>query len=524
MGGNAVTTSQVNPVTLEKIRAFGRRRWRQALLRNLAALVLIGLGGLGAIALVDRIAVVPDLVRWLLSAVGYLAASAALVHLIRETVRPASLRELARRMEAAAPELREELLSAVELGSSDARYDSEVFRSLVQSRVAERVQKVDIGALLPFRRILPWAGGAVLAVAIGLLLSALPALRFDQLARRALQPWSNLERVSTIRVDLLEPRPLEGIVPEGDTVPIVVATSESPGGEPFVEVFRNGTWLSERVVMRPTGPRRFEAGLAMGPIPLSYRVRAGDAVTKKYALRPQPRPVVKGFQKIYHLPAYLKRPPRSVHEQTGDLSELEGTEVDLTVEVTQDIEKGELVLTREGQTSTVALQKENPRLLRARIPIAPPGTYAVRLVAAGTGLENKSGTRYRIRSQVDAWPRIELIKPDRDLRVSPDGIVDIQGKLRDDIGVARLTQAVRVNVGGWKPWKETLIRENLGERSEVSHALDLVDYEVSAGNQVEMKWVAVDLKGNVAETVPVRIDVTSLRFPPGRWDIVRSKS
>src|SRR5262245_30080562 len=158
MGGNAVTTSQVNPVTLEKIRAFGRRRWRQALLRSVAALGLIGLGGLGAIALVDRIAVVPDLVRWLLSAVGYLAAAAALVHLIRETVRPSSLRELARRMEAAAPELREELLSAVELGDSDSRWDSDVFRSLVQSRVAERVQKVDVGALLPFRRILPSAG------------------------------------------------------------------------------------------------------------------------------------------------------------------------------------------------------------------------------------------------------------------------------------------------------------------------------------------------------------------------------
>src|SRR5262249_54062934 len=83
--------------------------------------------------------------------------------------------------------------------------------------------------------------------------------------------------------------------------------------------------------------------------------------------------------------------------------------------------------------------------------------------------------------------------------------------------------AVRVNVGGWKAWKETVLRENLGEKSEVSHALDLVDFEVAAGNQLEMKWVVVDLKGNVAETVPVRIDVTSLRFPPGRWDILRDK-
>jgi hypothetical protein len=515
--------SQVNPVTLEKIRAFGRRRWRLALFRNVSALVLVGLGGLGAIALADRLLVLPDPVRRLLCVGAYLATATALVRLVREAVRPAPLRELARRMEAAAPELREELLSAVELGDSDSRWDSDVFRSLVQSRVAERVRQVDVGALLPFRRILPWAAMAVLAVTIGGIVWALPALRFEQLARRALLPWANLDRVSTLRVDFIEPRPLEGIVPEGDTVPIIVATSQPPGGEPVLEVFRDGAWFPERTEMRPTGPRRFEAGLAMGPIPLSYRVRAGDAVTRKYALRPQPRPVVTGFQKVYHLPAYVKRPPRTVREEHGDLSELEGTEVDLTVEVTQDIERGELVLTREGQTSSLRLEKTTPRLLRARIPIAPPGTYAVRLVAAGTGLENKAGKRYRIRSQVDAWPRVELVKPDRDLRVSPDGIVDIQAKVRDDIGVARLSQAIRVNVGGWKPWKETVLRENLGERAEVSHALDLVDFDVSAGNQVEMKWIAVDLKGNVAETVPVRIDVTSLRFPSGRWEVIRDK-
>jgi hypothetical protein len=516
-------TSQVNPVTLEKVRAFGRRRWRLALLRNVSVLVLVGLGALGAIALADRLAVLPDFVRRVFCVGGYLATATALVRLIRDTLRPASLRELARRMEAAAPELRGELLSAVELGDSDARWDSEVFRSLVQSRVAERVRQVDVGALLPFRRILPRAGSAALAVAIGLLLWAFPSLRAGELARRALLPWANLDRVSTLRVELLEPRPLEGIVPEGDTVPIVVATSEAPGGEPLVEVFRDGAWFPERTVMRPTGQRRFEAGLAMGPIPLSYRVRAGDAVTRTYALRPQPRPVVTAFRKVYRLPAYVQRPPRTLREESGDLSELEGTEVELTLEVTQDIERGELVLTREGQTSSVQLEKTTPRLLRARIPIAPPGTYAVRLVAAGTGLENKAGKRYRIRSQVDAWPRVELVKPDRDLRVSPDGIVDIQGKVKDDIGVARLSQAVRVNVGGWKPWKETLIRENLGERAELSHVLDLVDYDVSAGNQVELKWIAVDLKGNVAETVPVRIDVHSLRFPSGRWEAIRDK-
>jgi hypothetical protein len=515
--------SQVSPVTLEKIRAFGRRRWRLALLRNVSALVLIGLGGLGAIALVDRVAILPDFVRRILSVGAYLATAAVLVRAIRETLRPASLRELARWMEAVAPELRGELLSAVELGDSDARWDSDVFRTLVQDRVADRVRQVDVGGLLPFRRILPWAGAATLALAIGGIVFALPALRFDQLARRALLPWANLDRVSSLRVDFLEPRPLEGIVPEGDTVPIVVATSAPPGGEPVVEVFRDGAWFPERTEMRPTGPRRFEAGLAMGPIPLSYRVRAGDAVTRTYALRPQPRPVVTAFQKVYHVPAYVKRPPRTVREESGDLSELEGTEVELTLEVTQDIERGELVLTREGQTSSVKLEKTTPRLLRARIPIAPPGTYAVRLVAAGTGLENKAGKRYRIRSQVDAWPRVELVKPDRDLRVSPDGIVDIQGKVRDDIGVARLSQAIRVNVGGWKPWKETLIKENLGEKAEVTHALDLVDVDVAAGNQVEMKWIVVDLKGNVAETVPVRIDVTSLRFPSGRWDAIRDR-
>ena len=124
--------SQVSPVTLEKIRAFGRRRWRLALVRNVSTLVLVGLVGLGAVALVDRALILPDFVRRILSVGAYALTAAVLVRAILEMLRPASLRELARWMEAGAPALRGELLSAVELGPGAMHHHSLLRRRSVR--------------------------------------------------------------------------------------------------------------------------------------------------------------------------------------------------------------------------------------------------------------------------------------------------------------------------------------------------------------------------------------------------------
>jgi hypothetical protein len=63
-------------------------------------------------------------------------------------------RQMARLFEHAEPKLREDLISAVELGVVGAEvFDSMEFRELLQSDVASRVEGLEVDALLPMELI-----------------------------------------------------------------------------------------------------------------------------------------------------------------------------------------------------------------------------------------------------------------------------------------------------------------------------------------------------------------------------------
>ena len=68
-----------------------------------------------------------------------------------------SRRKLARLIEQTAPELREDLLSAVELAREEGvESDSEIFRKLVQKGVSSRVRTLDMTSTLPLARLRKW--------------------------------------------------------------------------------------------------------------------------------------------------------------------------------------------------------------------------------------------------------------------------------------------------------------------------------------------------------------------------------
>ena len=66
---------------------------------------------------------------------------------VRPLLRVLNERTLAAMIEKEAPELRKELLSAVELAGDDDGMDSPVFRKKLQDRVADRIQCVSMDSL-----------------------------------------------------------------------------------------------------------------------------------------------------------------------------------------------------------------------------------------------------------------------------------------------------------------------------------------------------------------------------------------
>src|SRR5437867_9468684 len=108
---------RADPVVVEKLAAFARRRQRRIVGRGISAGLATLLAVMMVISLVDWLAVVPDGVRLAMSMVGYGGVVAVVwITCLRMALHIPHPREVARLIEHVQPDLHEDLLSAVELG------------------------------------------------------------------------------------------------------------------------------------------------------------------------------------------------------------------------------------------------------------------------------------------------------------------------------------------------------------------------------------------------------------------------
>jgi len=507
----------LDPLTQAKIDAFARRRRSFILVRGICAVVTILLATMTLLAFVDRFFLLPDEMRYAFSGLAYAVALVGAWYTCARLVwRSLDPRELARLIEHVRPDLREDLISAVELGDPgrQEQWDSVEFREILQQSVAKRMQSVEMSELLSFHRISSWvwASSGVLAFVMALLF--VPGLRYDHLLMRALNPLANIERVSRVKIAILEPNPAERSVPQGDVVTVRVETSGPETKRVTLETFPLGK-KSEKVEMALVSGRQFESAIAVGAQPVQYRIRAGDAMTRKYTLTTVARPEAKSFVMTYRYPDYARKPNRIETKDNGDVEGLEGSTVDLLIEVNQDVKEAKLKIEQAGKSSEVALDATpEPRKFKAQLAISGSGTYRVHLESKAWGFSNKFSPQYEIRSLADLVPRIVLEEPSGDLLVPPDEVVAVKGFAKDDIGLHKVVQAVKVNQGDWK---ETILAQDPpNPEFPIGRMWDVYDLRVQPGDHVAMKLVAVDLKGLRAESAPVHLTISARGFDPQR--------
>ena len=200
----------LRPATLEAMDRFRNRRSR--LLRWRAGLTMVGAALIAflAVALLDRAWLMPDSIRPWVSVTIYagclvLGWRVALRHLsaARSEMGVAAL------MESADPTLRERLLAAVELaqtGDTSRVSDSVEFRARLQDEIASEVTGKKWQTALPGRSLNRSVWLVLGAVAAVFGLSFIPALHLPGFLARAALPFANLERPSSVKIEIVRER------------------------------------------------------------------------------------------------------------------------------------------------------------------------------------------------------------------------------------------------------------------------------------------------------------------------------
>ena len=503
-------SSHSEPAILQMLQAFARRRRRLILLRGGLATLAVLIAAMLVVAALDYwLPLLRDWVRWALSATAYATVLGVAWRLwLRPLLDVPDARQLARLVEHAAPALREDLLSAVELGNaSGAGFDSAQFRALVQSDVALRVKDLKVNSLLPVGLLKRYINIMALVGIVLVGLIGLSGLRFGTLLLRALMPGANLDRVSATRIVILEPNPASQTVPQGDALRLEIELQGQLASSARLETegASQGRVVTE---MTPLGRHRFATAIQVGRENLRYRVQAGDALTRRYDLTAVARPYEVAFEKTYHFPKYSQIPANSLKESGGDLKGLEGSEVEVAITTSQRVARGELRLEQGAHNSVVPLTALPDGRMSARVPLTASGSYRVYLVAAGTAFENKFSPEYEVRAEPDLPPTLKLEEPDQDLVAAADQSVSLVASAGDDIGLASIAQFVKVNEG---TWKETLLEQNAGRQTHIEQDWDLASSGVKPGDVVSCKLVATDLKGSQSESRTLQVLIVANR-------------
>lgn len=536
-----MSTTQLAPAVSKTLNHFARRKFLLQSIRAVCVLLTALIPAMAIVAFIDWGWIVSDSVRWILSTVAY-AGSAGLTWWLsgRHLFRRPTQSELATQLESTDPVLRQQLRSAVELSTEtpDEVPDSATFRSLLQKQVGEQIQGVKVSRSLPLSLMKRWGSAAVVVVAAVALVLLVGGARMRRLAVRAMLPMANVDRVSRIQVEILQPTPQSQMIPMEETVAVVVATRGGEVNEAVLEVWA-GDQEPQKIVMRRRTEGEFAANLHVDAQQIDYRILAGDAVTRRHTIQGRYRPRVATFEKTYHFPEYSRLKDEHRSEQDGDVVALSGTRVELALKLTQPVSVAELrVAGRDDEErQIVPLQQQSDGTWTASVDVEQQALYQVYLVSSETQFDNPFSPRYEIRPIPDLVPRAGFVdQPDTQLLLPPNDILALKGMAEDDLPLNELSQEVSINGAPWTAVplstqqvannlpKQPLTDEPVWHRIQSDWNWDLMGLRLETGDHVTTRLVAVDRRGNRGESVPLSVIVSAPDFDPERHSIMQRRT
>lgn len=565
------TSGEMLVPTKTALEHFADRRAKLLVIRGLAIGFVVFVVGMVLLALGDQFIRMGTGLRTAASVfVDALAIGAAWIFGIRES-RTRDWTAIARRMESATPALRERMLSAVELGTTDAASSSvkangsAEFRRELQNQVADQVSKLQIARMLPWGLVRRWTLIALSIVLSIALLSLIPSWQIPRRLARVMIPMAPIERASMTKIEIVRPAPPTRSVAEGDLVAVAASISHLGRGSVYLE-WRSDDGGEDSLVMSPrdltplSGIKRepsplsgigtdsakdeqaesFAVNVQVHQMPIHYRIIAGDGETLWHTLTPQPRPKMVSFEKRYQFPAYSKLPELLVNDQFGDLAGIVGTRAEVTVKFDQPVHQVELLFGGGRNDTRVPVSSLDDSLTQFRylIPIKTPGSYRVDAVSRASELNNPFSPRFSIDPMIDRPPTAVWSSeiPSRQI-VSSAAVIDLAGTIEDDLPMDTWVQQVVLDNGrvidrsvpvsvdaSIKSDLETDFRT----RSKVSLKWDMMKFTgrgepapLPPGSQIKTRLIALDRAGNRGASEWIHVFIAGDEFDASRHDELR---
>jgi hypothetical protein len=445
-------------------------------------------------------------VAWDAGVLAFLLAG-SFVWVVRPLVRRIDPARTAAAIEREHPELGEMLESATELGSTRGEgrtgYSVELIDALIADVVA-RTAGLDLSARASdhYRKYWSRAFIGTVVATMAALLSTGP--RVTSGLTRMVHPFS----VATLPAVRLDVEPGDARLVAGHDLEITVLVDGPDVGPPSVRFDIEG----EMPLVRETSEA--EAGtyavtLRNVRVPLTYAVSAGGVTSPTYSVTVIERPFVTGIRLEYDFPSYSGLVPRTVDENSGDVTALRGTNVTVSVNASKPLERAWLAFA-DGETLT--LERSGPSMFAGELVVRQSGSYSVRVLDAD-GLANPDPTEYSIVAVRDERPLVRIVEPGEDGEVPREMALPLAVSAIDDYGVSSIVIRYAVQ-GRGEEGTVPVASYRAGAPREVAHEIewDLAETGLLPGS-VMVYFAEVTDNDSVSGPKTSRSESYLLRFP-----------
>jgi hypothetical protein len=404
------------------------------------------------------------------------------VWLVRGCWQRRSLEAAALSIEAAHPELHNNLISALQLPDALQKHpETGLSRTLVEGLL--EVTQAQIRRLAD-QPLIDWSGvWRHLRVVTPLAVAAMGVAWFAPhlltgSAAHLLHPFSLLGVQPTVLTLGDYPRRL--LI--GQTLTLQVTASGRIPPEVRLRSWHGGKERDD--VMVADGQGRFHQTFHNLREPLQFQAIAGGTTSDVGEVAVVEAPAVGNFRVRYQYPDYTRLPVK-ITEGTGHLEALAGSEVRIQMAANKPIAQGQLVF--DDNTQLPLLVRPNG-VLQATAILTKPGSYRVQ-VQDEDGFTNQDQVSYRIDIIPDEPPQVDLIAPAPELELEEGRVLTLEYEARDDFGVRDLTLVYR---GGPFGEKRLLI--------------DRID-EAATRYSGKYYWDVTDLFGDAGEAITYYLEV-----------------
>lgn len=350
---------------------------------------------------------------------GLAAAGLLLALLVRRT----DYRALARRIERCHPDLDGVLITAVQRDAEVGREVGYLEQRLLQEAAA-RSQEQDWRDIVPRVRLWAWAG--LNFAALAMFTFALGGLRVKPVLGEK-PAWVSREGVAVT--------PGDTAIEKGESLVVLArfAGPLPPGVNLLVRA--SGTVPRTIPLVKSLADPVFGGSVTEVSADLVYHLEYRGERTREFKVTVFEHPRLERADAVLKYPEYTKLPPKRI-EDTRRVSAVEGTRLDLALQLNKPVKSARLVARGEGG-ETIELKVFPDRAVAALEGFTPAKstTYDLRLVDAESRA-NKVAASFVFDVQPNRPPEIKLALPRGDIRPSALEEVAFDGTVWDDFGVS----------------------------------------------------------------------------------------